>query len=154
MDQIFELMQLDIRKASSEYLGMLMNMELALFLGRDRYERKSSVTTTSRNCRNGFYQRTFAIKNLGDLSIKVPRGRLGEFKINALPKYDQIDSEIKSNAVLMYFLGMSTRSLLLISTPLFGRKISHSLLSQHSAELNEKVEGWRTVSTPCNENEQ
>jgi putative transposase len=142
-DQIFELMQLDIRKASSEYLGMLMNMELALFLGRDRYERKGSVSTTSRNYRNGFYQRTFAMKNIGDLSIRVPRDRLGEFKTNVLPKYDRIDSAIKSDAVLMYFLGMSTRSLSLISTRLFGRKISHSLLSQHSAELHEKVEGWR-----------
>jgi putative transposase len=143
-DQIFELMHLDIRKASSEYLGMLMNMELALFLGRDRYERKGSVSTTSRNYRNGFYQRTFAMKNLGDLSIRVPRDRLGEFKTSVLPKYDRIDSAIKSDAVLMYFLGMSTRSLSLISTRLFGRKISHSLLSQHSAELHEKVEGWRT----------
>lgn len=143
-DQIFDLMHLDIRKASSEYLGMLMNMELALFLGRDRYERKASVSTTSRNYRNGFYQRTFAIKNLGDLSIRVPRDRLGEFKTNVLPRYDRIDHAIKSDAVLMYFLGMSTRSLSLISTRLFGRKISHSLLSQHSAELHEKVEGWRT----------
>ena len=142
-DQIFDLMHLDIRKASSEYLGRLMNMELALFLGRDRYERKGSVSTTSRNYRNGFYQRTFAIKNLGDLSIRVPRDRLGEFKTNVLPRYDRIDSAIKSDAVLMYFLGMSTRSLSLISTRLFGRKISHSLLSQHSAELHEKVEGWR-----------
>ena len=143
-DQIFDLMHLDIRKASSEYLGMLMNMELALFLGRDRYERKGSVSTTSRNYRNGFYQRTFAIKNLGDLSIRVPRDRLGEYKTNVLPRYDRIDPAIKSDAVLMYFLGMSTRSLSLISTRLFGRKISHSLLSQHSAELHEKVEGWRT----------
>jgi len=143
-DQIFELMHLDIRKASSEYLGMLMNMELALFLGRDRYERKGSVSTTSRNYRNGFYQRTFAIKNLGDLSIRVPRDRLGEFKTSVLPKYGRIDPAIKSDAVLMYFLGMSTRSLSLISARLFGRKISHSLLSEHSAELHEKVEGWRT----------
>jgi len=142
--QIFDVMHLDIRKASSEYLGMLMNMELALFLGRDRYERKGAVSTTSRNYRNGFYQRTFAIKNIGDLSIRVPRDRLGEFKTTVLPKYDRIDPAIKSDAVLMYFLGMSTRSLSLISTRLFGRKISHSLLSQHSAELHEKVEGWRT----------
>jgi len=143
-DQIFDLMHLDIRKASSEYLGMLMNMELGLFLGRDRYERKGSVSTTSRNYRNGFYQRTFAIKNLGDLSIRVPRDRLGEFKTNVLPRYDRIDPAIKSDAVLMYFLGMSTRSLSLISTRLFGRKISHSLLSEHASELHEKVEGWRT----------
>jgi len=143
-DQIFELMNLDIRKVSSEYLGMLMNMELAVFLGRDRYERKNSVSTTSRNYRNGFYQRTFAMKNLGELSIRVPRDRLGEFKTSVLPRYDRIDPAIKSDAVLMYFLGMSTRSLSLISTRLFGRKISHSLLSEHASELHSKVEEWRT----------
>jgi putative transposase len=143
-DQIFELMHLDIRKASAEYLEMLMNMELGIFLGRDRYERKNAVSTTSRNYRNGFYQRTFAVKNLGELSLRIPRDRLGEYKTNVLPRYDRIDPQIKSDAVLMYFLGMSTRSLSLVSERLFGRKISHSLLSEHSAELHEKVEGWRT----------
>lgn len=143
-EQIFDLMHLDFRKASAEYLGTLMNMELSVFLGRDRYERKNSVSTTSRNYRNGFYQRTFAVKNLGELSIKVPRDRLGEFKTNILPRYDRIDSQIKSDAVLMYFLGMSTRSLSLVSTRLFGRKISHSLLSEHAAELHDRVESWRT----------
>ena len=143
-DQIFDLMNLDIRAISSNYLGTLMNMEMSLFLGRDRYERKNSVSTTSRNYRNGFYQRTFAVKNLGELSIRVPRDRLGEFKTNVLPKYDRIDPAIKSDAVLMYFLGMSTRSLSLVSERLFGRKISHSLLSEHSAELHEKVESWRS----------
>lgn len=143
-DKIFDLMKLDIRKVSADYLGSLMNMELSVFLGRDRYERKTTVSTTSRNYRNGFYQRTFAVKNLGELSIKVPRDRFGEFTTNILPKYDRIDSTIKSDAVLMYFLGMSTRSLSLVSERLFGRKISHSLLSEHAAELHTKVEAWRT----------
>jgi putative transposase len=143
-DQIFDLINLDIRAISSDYLGRLMNMELDLFLGRDRYERKQAVSTTSRNYRNGFYQRTFAVKNLGELSIRVPRDRLGEFKTSVLPKYDRIDPAIKSDAVLMYFLGMSTRSLSLVSERLFGRKISHSLLSEHAAELHDKVESWRT----------
>lgn len=143
-DQIFDLMNLDIRAISSDYLGRLMNMELDVFLGRDRYERKQAVSTTARNYRNGFYQRTFAVKNLGELSIRVPRDRLGEFKTSVLPKFDRIDPAIKSDAVLMYFLGMSTRSLSLVSERLFGRKISHSLLSEHSAELHEKVESWRT----------
>ena len=143
-DQIFELMNLDIRAISASYLGSLMNMELSVFLGRDRYERKDTVSTTSRNYRNGFYQRTFAVKNLGELSIRVPRDRIGEFNTSVLPKYDRIDPAIKSDAVLMYFLGMSTRSLSLVSERLFGRKISHSLLSEHSAELHSKVESWRT----------
>ncbi len=143
-DQIFDLMGLDIRKVSSDYLATLMNMEMSVFLGRDRYERKNSVSTTSRNYRNGFYQRTFAVKNIGELSIRVPRDRLGHYKTSVLPRYDRIDPAIKSDAVLMYFLGMSTRSLSLVSERLFGRKISHSLLSEHASELHEKVEDWRT----------
>jgi putative transposase len=143
-DQIFEMMNLDIKKVSADYLGTLMNMELSVFLGRDRHERVNSVSTTSRNYRNGYYLRTFAVKNLGELSIKVPRDRLGEFKTSVLPKYDRIDPQIKSDAVLMYFLGMSTRSLSLVSDRLFGRKMSHAVISEHTTELNEKVEFWRS----------
>jgi putative transposase len=143
-EQVFDLMNLDIKSISSQYLGTLMNMEMSLFLGRDRYERKNAVSTTTRNYRNGFYQRTFAVKNVGDLLIRVPRDRLGKFNTNVLPKYDQMDPAIKSDAVLMYFLGMSSRSLSLVSERLFGRKISHALLSKHTAELHEKVESWRT----------
>jgi putative transposase len=143
-DQIFDLMNLDIRKVSADYLGTLMNMELSVFLGRDRHERVNSVSKTSRNYRNGYYLRTFAVKNLGELSIKVPRDRLGEFKTSVLPKYDRIDPQIKSDAVLMYFLGMSTRSLSLVSDRLFGRKMSHAVISEHTTELNEKVEFWRS----------
>jgi putative transposase len=143
-DQIFDLMNLDIRKVSADYLGTLMNMELSIFLGRDRHERVNAVSTTSRNYRNGYYLRTFAVKNLGELSIKIPRDRLGEFKTSVLPRYDRIDPQIKSDAVLMYFLGMSTRSLSLVSDRLFGRKMSHAVISEHTVELNEKVEFWRT----------
>jgi putative transposase len=143
-DQIFDLMNLDLKSISAHYLETLMNMELSLFLGRDRYERKNSVSTTSRNYRNGFYQRTFAVKNLGELALKIPRDRLGEYKTHTLPRYDRIDPTIKSDAVLLYFLGMSTRSLSLVSERLFGRKISHALLSEHSSELHEKVESWRS----------
>jgi putative transposase len=143
-EQIFDLLHLDYRKVSAEYLSTIMNMELSVFLGRDRYERKNPVSTTSRNYRNGFYQRTFAVKNIGELSIRVPRDRLGEYQTSILPKYDRIDPAIKSDAVLMYFLGMSTRSLSLVSSRLFGRKISHSVLSEHASELHSKVEQWRT----------
>jgi putative transposase len=143
-DQIFDLMNLDIRKVSADYLGTLMNMELSIFLGRDRHERVNTVSTTSRNYRNGYYLRTFAVKNLGELSIKIPRDRLGEFKTSVLPRYDRIDPQIKSDAVLMYFLGMSTRSLSLVSDRLFGRKMSHAVISEHTTELNEKVEFWRS----------
>jgi len=55
-----------------------------------------------------------------------------------------MDPQIKSDAVLMYFLGMSTRSLSLVSERLFGRKISHALISEYSSELHARVEGWRT----------
>lgn len=143
-EQIFDLMNLDLKQVSADYLGSLMNMELSLFLGRDRYTRKNSVSTTARNYRNGFYQRTFALKNVGELSIRIPRDRLGEYKTQVLPRYARMDPQIKSDAVLMYFLGMSTRSLSLVSERLFGRKISHALISEYSSELHARVEGWRT----------
>ena len=46
-NQIFDLMNLDLKSINTEYMSALLNVELSLFLGRDRYERKTSISTTS-----------------------------------------------------------------------------------------------------------
>jgi putative transposase len=56
-----------------------MEAEFSLFLGRDKYQR-DAVKVSSRVLRNGHYQRSFAVKGLGKLQVKVPRDRSGKFK--------------------------------------------------------------------------
>jgi transposase-like protein len=55
-----------------------MDCEFELFLGRENYERLSGVEISEKHLRNGHYQRTFAVKGLGKLNVKVPRDRQGK----------------------------------------------------------------------------
>lgn len=142
-EQIFSLMRLDVKSYSQDILNALMNAELNLFFGRQKYERKKIVGVET-NSRNGTYGRTFFVKNIGELSIKVPRDRKGLFKSQLLPKYQRVDGALHEDCSFLFLMGLSTRSLSLVSDKIFGRKFSHTEISNCAQELSEKVETWRT----------
>ena len=79
---IFPLMNLNLKQTATEFINGLMEAEFSLFIGRDKYQR-DSVKVSSRNLRNGHYQRSFVVKGLGKLLVKVPRDRSGKFKTKA-----------------------------------------------------------------------
>ncbi len=142
--QILELMEIDVKSYARDFLNGLLAAELALFLGREKFERKSLVQLSQRNYRNGYYGRTFFVKGLGGLSIKVPRDRQGKFQTQVLPRFSRVDERVKQDCLLMHLMGQSTCSVSLISERLFGRKLSHTEISTLNKELSEKIEQWRT----------
>lgn len=141
--EILELLQVDMKQYATDLLDSLMNIELNFFLGREKYERKSVVSQSVRNYRNGSYTRSISIKGLGSITAKIPRDRLGHFHTEVLPKYQRVDERLKDDCSLLYLMGMSTRALELVSERIFGTKISHAQISEHTKELSEKVEAWR-----------
>lgn len=138
--KLFELVRLNVQEEVSKYLSSLMNTELADFLGRDRYEHGSK----DGNHRNGSYPRKFCIKGIGEVDLKVPRDRNGEFQTGVIEKGQRYESAIAEDLSLMYLTGISTRNLSLLSNRLIGRKLSHEEISKASRELTEAVEKWRT----------
>jgi putative transposase len=138
-EQIFEMMRLDIKEIASRYLTALMNAELSHFLGREPYERGEGEV----NHRNGSYDRSFTLKNIGEVRISVPRDRQGNFKTPVIPRSRQYEEEIGRDLSLMFLTGISTRTLSLISHRLIGRRISHTEISRVNSELTEAVENWR-----------
>lgn len=63
-EKLFEMMRLDLQKIAGDYLSAIMEQELDLHLGRDRYER----CQISVNHRNGSYHRKFTIKGVGEVA--------------------------------------------------------------------------------------
>ena len=143
-DQVMDLMEVDVKAYAKDFLDGLLSAELSLFLGHEKYERKSLISVSQKNYRNGYYSRKFFIKGLGGLSIKVPRDRQGQFQTDVLPKFSRVDERVKQDCLLMYLMGQSTRSVSLISQRLFGRKLSHTEISSVNRELAPKIEQWRT----------
>ena len=138
--RIFEYVGLNIKSAVSAFLTNLMECELTHHLGRERYERKEG----SHDYRNGSYTRTFCIKGIGDMEVKVPRDRDGDFKTEVIPKSKRYEERITEDIASMYLAGISTRTLSLLSKRLIGRSISHEEVSNASKELKHAIERWRT----------
>ena len=67
---IFKMMREDIKESVGEYLSSIMKMELSDFLKREPYERKEDESEP--NYRNGYYNRNFTLKKIGEVSVNVP----------------------------------------------------------------------------------
>mgnify|MGYP000588366749 CR=1 FL=1 len=64
--KLFELITTEIKSSVSNTMNQLLQAEFDLFLGS---------ADQSTNKRNGFYEREFAIKNVGCVRLRVPRDR-------------------------------------------------------------------------------
>lgn len=138
--KLFELIRHDVKEGVSKYLTYLINSELTMHIGRERYEHKQVKEV---NYRNGSYHRKFTLKGIGEIGIEVPRDRQGSFKSQVIPKSKQYEDKIREDLGLMFLTGVSTRSLSLITKRLLGRSLSHSEVSKAGESLNEAIEEWR-----------
>ena len=139
-EKIFEMIRVEIRENVGEYLSELMKVGLTRFLGRESYERVESDV----DHRNGSYGRHFTLKGIGEVGVKVPRDRDGNFKTQVIPRSKRYESELRQDLSMMFLTGVSTRTLSMMSKRLIGRKISPSEVSNANKELIDAVENWRT----------
>lgn len=137
--RIFEIIGMNVQEDVGRYLTNLMKAELTHFLGREEYERVAGET----NHRNGDYPRKFCIKGIGEVDVKVPRDRNGEYQTRVLPRGKQYEGRIAEDLSLMYLTGISTRTLAMLSRRLIGRRISHGEISKVNTELTGAIEKWR-----------
>lgn len=131
----------DVRRSVGIFFEDLMEAELTLVLGRDRYVRGEG---SSLNRRNGYRERSFTLLSLGEVRVRIPRDRLGVYQPKVFPPYQRYERGIGEDATLLFLLGMSTRNISLISKRLFGRKLSPSEISENNKGLIEGIERWRS----------
>ena len=137
--KIFEYIGMNVQKEVGAFLTNLMGLELTDHIGRDRYARKDGPT----DYRNGSYSRTFCIKGIGEVEVRVPRDRDGDFKTQVLPRSQRYDGRIAEDLAAMYVAGISTRTLSLLTKRLIGRSLSAQEVSAAAGELKAAVEAWR-----------
>lgn len=78
------------------------------------------------NDRNGFYERLFIVKVMGDGRVKVPLNWLGESHAQAILRYQKYETELGKDLCLTFLGGVSTRMLEMMSYGLMDRKIFHT----------------------------
>ena len=138
-NDLFEMIRADVKESVGQYMSELMDTELTEFLGRKRYERTDGMA----NHRNGSYARKYTLKGIGEVAVRVPRDRKGDFETQVIPRSKQYEDALREDLCVMFLSGVSTRTLSLISERLIGRKICATEVSKASSQLAEAVEAWR-----------
>ena len=136
---LFDMIRVNVQETVGQYMSTLMESELTQFLGRDRYERCEGKSIH----RNGSYPRDFTLKGIGEVGVKVPRDRNGEFSTQVIPRSIQYEDAIREDLCTMFLAGVSTRTLSMMSERLIGRSISATKVSESSKALTHAVEQWR-----------
>jgi putative transposase len=106
---------LRIRDSVTETLEGLLETEIEMFLGEQ---------AETGNKRNGYRIRTFAIKRIGAVQLRVPRDRHGEFKSKIVPSGRRYDEALEKDLALLNLAGLSTRMLSHVSRHVLGLSVS------------------------------
>jgi putative transposase len=109
-----------MRSGVKDVLERAMDAEIEVFLGQPQ---------ESENKRNGFASRTYGIKGVGSLTLRVPRDRAGRFSSNVVPANRRYDEALEKDLALLSLAGLSTRTLAQVSNKLLGIAISATEVS-------------------------
>lgn len=131
--KLFEVITSEIKSSVSNSLNQLLQTEMDLFLGQ---------ADQSSNKKNGFYEREFAIKNVGCVRIRMPRDRNKKFTSFIIPKNEQIDSRLKEDLAVLHLAGISNRTLAMVSKRILGVEIGKSTVHKSLEIVEEKALAW------------
>ena len=121
-----------------------MECELADELGYEKSERVSNCEcgNKSKNYRNGYSKKTIKTQ-MGELDIKVPRDRNGEYEPKIIGKYNRNADGMEEKILSLYACGMSQRDIAEQIKNLYDVEISPELVSKISEKIMPDVTAWQ-----------
>ncbi|WHY59959.1 IS256 family transposase [Cytobacillus firmus] len=126
-----------IKSAVVLVLNEFMEKERDDYLKAAPYER----AVERRDYRNGYYEREL-LMSIGNITLKVPRTRNGEFSTTVFEKYSRCDQALVLSMVEMVVNGVSTRKVTNIVEQLCGKNVSKSFVSSLTHKLDPLVNEW------------
>ena len=133
-DKINDLFRQKLQQAVND----LLESELTAFLGYDPYARNGWNTG---NSRNGAYYRKVDTQ-FGQIEIKVPRDRNGEFHQHTMPDYKRHTDVLEQTVIKLYSKGVTTREIADLIEKMYGGYYSPAMVSNISKEMIPKVEAY------------
>ena len=138
--QIMQAMKELFRDAIQE----VMESELDVELGYEKSERMSDSENDnlSKNYRNGYSKKTVKTQ-LGEIEVKVPRDRNGEYEPKIIGKYNRNADGMEEKILSLYACGMSQRDIAEQIKNLYDVEISPELVSKISEKIMPEVNDWQ-----------
>ena len=133
-----------MKEMFKDVLQQVMECELDNKLGYEKSERISDndETAVSKNYRNGYSQKTIK-SQLGEVEVKIPRDRNGEYEPQIIEKYNRNADGMEEKILSLYSCGMSQRDIAEQIKNLYDVEISPELVSKISEKIMPEVAAWQ-----------
>lgn len=134
-----EDVQSALRELFAETLQEVLEAELETSLGYAKHDVKNKQTT---NSLNGYSKKTVR-SEYGDIELKVPRDRDGEFEPMIVKKHQSNVTGIEDQIIAMYAKGVSTRDIQDHLQQLYGIEVSPTLISNVTNKIVPLIKEWQ-----------
>lgn len=122
-----------------DVLQEMLEAELEVELGYSKGDKKNKQTD---NRRNGHSDKTVKTQ-YGEISLKIPRDREGEFEPIVVPKNKRDISGIEEKVISLYSMGMSTRDIHAQVKDIYGIELSAEMVSKITDSLIPEIKEWQ-----------
>ncbi|WP_278342162.1 IS256 family transposase [Parageobacillus thermoglucosidasius] len=134
-----EDVQSALKELFAETLQEMLEAELETSLGYAKHDVKNKQTT---NSRNGYSKKTVR-SEYGDITLKVPRDREGEFEPVIVKKNQSNVTGIEDQIIAMYAKGVSTRDIQDHLQQLYGIEVSPAFISNVTNKIVPLIKEWQ-----------
>lgn len=129
-----------LKKLFASTIQEFMEAELETHLGYAKHDTKNKKTS---NSRNGKMPAKTVMTELGEIEIRTPRDRDGEFEPQIVKKHQNDLSGLESQIISMYAKGMSTRDIQAHYNHIYGVELSPTLISNVTDRILPQVQQWQ-----------
>ena len=133
-----------MKELFSDVLQQVMEAELEEKLGYEKSERivENVESGHVKDYRNGYSKKTVKTQ-LGEVDIKVPRDRNGEYEPQIIGKYSRNVDGIEEKILALYSCGMSQRDIADQIKNLYDVDISDGLVSKIVEKITPEITAWQ-----------
>lgn len=128
-----------LKKSFGKIIQSMLEAEMTEHLGHKKYEYSEE---NKENYRNGASKKTVK-SNLGEIDLKIPRDRNGEFEPMIVPKNSRDISNIEQQIINLYAMGNSTREISDFVEEMYGFSVSAEMISNITDKIIPEMEEWK-----------
>jgi len=115
--------------------------EISQDLGYSKHDWRNKKTTT--NSRNGYSNKKVKTETAGEIDLKIPRDREGDYNPRIIKKYETDVSSIEDKIISMYSRGMSTIDINSHIKDIYGFEVSAEQVSRVTDKILPLVKEWQ-----------
>lgn len=128
-----------VKELTAGLIQECMDAELEEELGYSRYDYKNKRTD---NSRNGSYKKTVS-SSQGEIDLKVPRDRNGDYEPQIVKKHQMDVSEIEDKILFLYSQGTSTRDIERTIQEMYGIEVDATRVSKITDKILPVIREWQ-----------